>query len=281
MRVPALIVLFCAFANAQPAFAQIFGALSDAPRSLALGRSDIADARDEWNPNPALHRDSLVRFQIPLSPLPLGLPQSFSAGLGADMPVAGTMLAGVALSRYQYADVFSWQSFGIQASRTFPVSGAGDSSRRAVAGLRIRYTQQTSGTEYLPFDDIGVDVGISFDLFPQLTLAAAVTHLVGLYNNQNIPIEDRTGWFGLSYRPAKELTIDAALESSSGYNAAIHIGAEYAIDPHLFIRAGTDTQTGEISGGVGVASGNVTADFSAVRHPDIGTSICFGVGLSL
>ena len=94
-------------------------------------------------------------------------------------------------------------------------------------------------------------------------------------------MEDRVGWLGLSYRATSDLTLDAALESSPEYDAAFHAGAEYAIDPHLFVRAGTDTGTGEISGGIGVREWNFTADFAAIRHPDLGTSISFGIGFAL
>jgi hypothetical protein len=281
LRVPIFIFIIIFSSGTIPTFAQIFGATSDAPRSLALGRSDIADARDEWVPSPAMAADTLSHLRAPLSPLPLGLSQSFSAGFAADMPIDGSWIAAASLSRYQYTDVFAYQSFGMQASRTFNVSGSGDTARRAVAGIRIRYAQETWGTEYLPLEDIGVDLGVSFDLFPKLALAAAVTHLLSLYNNQDLPMEDRVAWLGLSYRATTDLTLDAALESDPGYDAAFHAGAEYAIDSHLFVRAGADTGTGEISGGVGVASGNFTADFAAVRHPDLGTSISFGIGFAL
>ena len=281
MRIPLIAYILFMVSGLQIANAQIFGATSDAPRSLAVGGSDIADARDEWVPSPAMPADTLSHIRAPLSPLPLGLSQSFSAGFAADMPLNGNWLAAASLSRYQYGDVFAYQSFGIQVSRTFNVSGSGDTTRRAVAGIRIRYAQETLGTEYLPLDDIGVDLGISFDLFPKLTLAAAVTHLVGLYNNQGIASENRVGWLGLSYRATSDLTLDAALESAPAYTAAFHAGAEYTIDSHLFVRAGANSGIGEISGGVGVVSGNFTADFAAVRHPDLGTSISFGIGLAL
>ena len=249
--------------------------------------SDLADARDEWVPSPALPVDTSSHLHATLSPLPLGLPESWSAGFAGDIPLDPLWLAGVSLSRYQWTDAYSWQTFSIQASRTFAVGGTnvndGDSStrRHAVAGIRIRYSQETFGSEYLPLDDIGVDLGVSFDLFPNLTLAAAVTHLVSLYNNYGDSVEDRVGWFGLSYRATNDLTLDAAFESSAEYNAAFHVGAEYDIDSHLFVRAGGDTGTGEISGGIGVATGNFTADFAAVRHPDLGTSVSFGIGFAL
>ncbi len=281
MRVSLLAMLLVGFLRIPAASAQIFGSTTDSPRSLALCGSDLADARDEWVPNPAMPSDTMSNLRVPLTPLPLGLPQSFSAGFGADMPVNGNILAGASLSRYQYADAFVYQSFGIQASKTFQVSGTGDSGRRAIAGIRIRYSEETFGTEYQPLNDIGVDLGASFDLFPKLTLAVAVTHLLSLVNNQGTSMEDRVGWLGLSYRATSDLTLDAALESSPEYDAAFHAGAEYAIDPHLFVRAGTDTGTGEISGGLGIREWNFTADFAAIRHPDLGTSVSFGIGFAL
>ncbi len=277
-------------AGVQATHAQIFGATSNSPRSLALGRSDIADSRDEWSPNAALPADTFSHIHALLSPLPLGLPQSWNAGFSGDIPFESHWLAGASFSRYQYTDAFSWQSFGIQASKTFDVGTKNDTTqqpmRHAVAGIRLRYSQETFGdassvASYLPLDDIGVDLGASFDLFPQLTFAAAVTHLVSLYNNQDISSEDRVAWLGLSYRPTTDLTLDATLETSPENNPAFHAGAEYAIDQHLFVRAGADTQTGEISGGIGVHSNNFTADFAAIRHPDLGTSISFGIGFEL
>jgi len=284
-----LIVLALATAELwaiSPAFAQIFGTTSSSPRSIALGRSDIADPRDEWLPNPALPADTSSHIHAVLSPQPLGLSQSLSAGFSGDLPLDPLWLAGASFSRYQWGDGFSWQSFGVQASRIFAVgttgSGGKDSTtpRHAVAGIRLRYSEETF-QGFLPLDDIGVDLGASIELFPKLTLAVAVTHLVSLYNNQGDSLEDRVGWLGLSYHPTDDLTIDAAFESGTNDSAGFHVGAEYAIDPHLFVRAGDDTGNGELSAGIGLAYDNFTADFAAIRHPMLGTSVSFGIGFAL
>ena len=270
--------------GASSAFGQIFGTVTDAPRSLALSRSDVADVHDEWVPNPALRVDTASHLRVTLWPMPLDLPGSYSAGVAGDVPLDSLWLAGASFSRYQWTDSYSWQFFGVQASRVFNVSGAGDSGRHAVAGIRLRYSQETFGTEYLPLTDIGVDLGASLDLFPRLTLAAAVTHLVSLYSNYGSygdSVEDRVAWLGISYRPTSDLMIDVAFESSENESPAFHGGAEYAIDPHIFVRAGADTGTGEISGGIGVIADNFSADFAAIRHPDLGTSISIGIGFAL
>jgi hypothetical protein len=53
MRALFLLLIFtCLGANS--AFCQIFGTITDAPRSLALSRSDVADVHDEWVPNPSV-----------------------------------------------------------------------------------------------------------------------------------------------------------------------------------------------------------------------------------
>jgi hypothetical protein len=282
-----LALLLFIFVMPLSAFGQIFGSTSDSPRSLALGRSDLADTRDEWNPNAAMPSDTFSNLRAVLSPEPLGLSQSYSAGVSGDIPLESGWMAGSAFSLYQFASTFSWESFGVQASKTFLVGPPGDStSRKVVVGMRVRYSQETLGqasdaVAYLPINDFGVDLGASFDLFPQLTLAAAATHLVTLYNNQDIPIEDPVAWAGFSYRATSDFTIDGTLETSSYFHPAFHGGAEYALSPNLFVRAGGDTQTGEISAGLGVTTNNFSADFTAIRHPDLGTFISFGIGFKL
>ncbi len=281
MRITLFVVALFVGIGSPPAFGQIFGTVTDSPRSLGLGRSDVADVHDEWIPNPALPVDTSSHLHVTLWPMPLGLPGSLSAGVAGDIPLDQLWLAGASFSRYQWTDTYSWQTFGVQASRVFAVSGAGDTGRRAVAGIRLRYSQETFGTDYLPLSDIGVDLGASLDLFPRLTLAAAVTHLVSLYNSYGDSVEDREAWLGISYRPTNDLTIDAAFESSENASAAFHGGAEYAIDSHIYVRAGTDTGTEELTAGIGVTADSFSADFAAIRHPELGTSISLAIGFAL
>jgi hypothetical protein len=280
MRALFLLLIFTGI-GVHSAFGQIFGTITDAPRSLALSRSDVADVHDEWVPNPALRIDTASHLRVTLWPAPLSLPGSYSAGVAGDIPLDSLWLTGASFSRYQWSDSYSWQFFGVQASRVFNVSGAGDSGRHAVAGIRLRYAQENFGTDYLPLSDIGVDLGASLDLFPRLTLAAAVTHLVSLYNSYGDSVEDREAWLGLSYRPTNDLTIDAAFESSEDESPAFLGGVEYALDSHIYVRAGTDTGNREISAGIGVIADSFSADFAAIRHPDLGTSISIAIGFAL
>ena len=276
--------------------AQAQGIPSDASaRPLAISQSEIADPLDEWSPNPALRQDTNAHVRTMLAPAPMGIPGTYTLGFNGDFPLDDGLVVGAAFTRYDFSDAnFAWESIGAQISRTFTVSGADSTTRFASAGVRIRYGEQMLPAPYLPFEDITVDFGATFDLFPQLTAAAAVTHLFSLYDNQSDSIEARTAWVGLTYRPTSDLAIDGALETMSGQTSPIFRGGiEYAFDSHLVLRAGAvtgleevsstgaHTATGEISAGFGVRTESFMANFSAIRHPDLGTLISFGIGFVL
>ncbi len=276
------LVLLSASAFAARAFAQS-GAGFDSPRSFALGRSAIADPTDEWSPNAAMRADTFSHLRILLSPDPI-LSGSLSTGVSGDVPLDAGMTLGAAFSSFNNGNLFSWESYGAQLSKTFFVSGTGNQARYASAGIRLRYVQQNSpvaDATYIPFDDLTADLGATFDLFSELTAGVAVTHLLSLSYNQDVPIEYPDTWAGLTYRPLGDLTLHAALESPTGTPAVMHFGVRYAFDSHLFIRAGTITGIGDISAGIGVQTGSLIADFSAVRHPTLGTSTSFGIAFLL
>jgi len=254
---------------------------TDSPRSLGLGESPIADPSDTWSENAAFRFDTSAHVRTMLAPFPGGLPDSWTAGVAGDAPVDTNLTLGATFTRYASSNIFSWESIAAQVSKTFPVARSTSGERDAVVGVRVRYGDESFGAEYLPLDEMTVDLGAEFDLLPQVTAAAAVTHLLTLYNNQGIPMEAMDGWFGFSYRPLPEASIDAALELPEGAHAAVHGGIEYAFDAQLFIRVGTNTSTGEFSGGFGVVTGSFLADFSAVRNPQEGTSVAFAIGFNL
>lgn len=280
-----LLAGFSQFCCATPVLAQSPSAIPAqySPRTVAVSTADIADTRDEWAPNPAQPADTSPHIWAVLAPLPLGISDTWSAGFSGDYPLSNGAIAGASFSAYQTADIYSFESFGLQASKTFDIGADADTSskRKAVAGVRLRYSQETSNPIYLPFEDFTADLGAEFDIAPQLTLGAVVTHLFGI-ENQDIPIESRAGWLGLAYRPVTEAEANIAIESSAGSSQAVlHAGVEYWLDEYVAIRVGTETVTGIISGGIGVRTDNLTADFAAARHPDLGTSISFGIGLGL
>jgi len=250
------------------------------PRTVALGLADVADVRDEWAPNPAMPADTSANIRAALWPLPLELASTYAAGFTADYPLSNSATAGASFTDYQSTNLFSWESFGLQASKTFQV-GSDSSNRKAVAGFRLRYAQETWNPQYVPAEDFTLDLGAEFDIASQLTLGAAVTHLFG--TSDSVLIENRTAWLGLTYRPAAEAEANVAIESTAGSQAVIHAGVEYALDEYVFIRVGVETVNGDgiITGGIGVRADNLTIDFAVSRHPVLGTSLSFGIGLAL
>jgi len=277
-----MLVLLSANAFVPKAFAQ-YGSAFDSPRSFALGRAAISDPTDEWSPNAAMRADTSSHIRVLLSPDPI-LPGTLSAGASGDVPLNASMALAAAFSSYQNGDIFSWESYAVQTSNTFLVSGSGDQTRYASAGIRLRYVQQnyiTDANVYIPSDDLTADLGATFDLFPQLTAGVAVTHLLSLSYNQDIPIEDRAAWLGLTYRPLGDLTLDAAMESPTESPTVMHFGVEYAFDSNLYIRAGAITGVGDLSAGIGVVTGSLIADFAAVQHPTLGTTLSFGIAFIL
>ncbi len=262
-------------------------------RSLALAQSEIADPLDEWSPNPSIRIDTNAHLRTVLAPDPMGLPGSYTVGFDGDAPLDYGLTVGAAFLLFDNsATDYSQQLVGAQVSKTFLVSGAGSDERFASAGIRLRYTQETFAQPFLPYDDYTADLGATFDLFPQLTAGVAVTHLLSLYNNQSASVvgnpEVLDAWLGLTYRATSDFTIHGAFETGGGATyPEFHGGVEYAFDSYLILRAGAifgadpNSDAGEISAGFGIRTESMMADFSAVRHPTLGTFISFGIGFDL
>ena len=257
-------------------------ASSAGPRTIALGWSDVADARDMQAASPALRPDTASRLLVNLMPSPTGIPGSWTAGGNGYYAVTALDKLGASFSTYVLPDVYSEEIIGAQYSRSFIV----DSLRYASGGIRLRYISQ-SFANYLPVNIITLDLGAAFDLLPNLTLGVAATHVEGLWTNQGVDTVNRIEYFGASFRavPADDrqytLTINAAVETSDGLPTVFHAGVEYEFDPNVTLRAGMETGTHTLTAGLGIHFGSTILDFAILRHPILGTSFCFGVGYAL
>lgn len=248
----------------------------ESPRTIALASSSIADARDALDINPAIP-SAADRLVASFVPAPAGLERSWSAAASGLWAVDSLNAVGVGCSQFVYQDIYSSDAIGILYSRSFLVS----TGRAATAGLRLHYRAMNFGEHYLPLTELSMDAGVTFDLAPRVRAAAAVTHLASLYTNQDAGGAGRTAYLGLSYRPIDELTVDAAAESPQGDATSVHAGIEYMLDPHIIVRAGTETAVGLISGGVGLRYSAMQLDFAVEHHPDLGSSLCFGIAYAL
>jgi len=246
-------------------------------RSMALGLSNITNSSAALDINPTQVADSGVRISASFIPLPIGLEKSWSAAASGEYPMDKTQLLGGSVLHSGYADLYSFTDIAGLYSKTVEVS----ESRKASVGLRIRFSEERFGDHYLPLQDLSVDVGATFDIGKTITAGAAVTHLASLYRNQDLPSEERTGWLGFAYRPIREVAIHAALELPRSKSAMVHAGIEYFLEQYLALRIGVIPDLSEYSGGIGVHTGAVALDFAVVHHPDLGSTLAFGLSYSL
>ncbi|MDP4198823.1 MAG: hypothetical protein Q8922_02515 [Bacteroidota bacterium] len=272
--------------DARNAYSQVFAPDAPmAPRALALAGSNIADATDPTDLNPASSTDTDSRCAAGFLPAPNNLERSWTAmASGRWMPVARDAIAAD-FSRFQYQDVFARQQVGLTLSHMFPI-GARDTgtsenesraARRASAGLRLRYSDLSFGQNYLPISELSADAGATFDITPDLRGAAVVSHLVSLYKNQDVETQPRTGYLALTYHSSEELTLHVAVKSPEGETTSVLAGIEYLLNRYLTFRIGTETATGVIGGGIGLHYSSMQFDFAIMRHPDLGSTFGFGI----
>jgi hypothetical protein len=109
-----------------------------------------------------------------------------------------------------------------------------------------------------------------------------VTNLAELYiNQQGLGSGVLTGYLGLSWEAVDNVRVDAAVESPSGQATDMHVGLEAAIDPHILLRAGTETSIGLLTAGLGLRYDKMQLDFALVQHPVLGSTLSFGIVYAL
>ena len=286
MRFSIVAVLVGLSFGCQVASAQ-WGAISASPQTMALAYSNIALAWDASNINPALFTDTSdshsldfrpsKRIHASFSPLPNGLESSWSAAANGEYQLSSQQMLGASFGHTSYSNIYSSDALSLQYSETFSI----DSERRAVAGVRLHYDEENFDGPYLPFEDLSLDAGLSVSLAKTLQLGAAVTHLISLFHNQDRSIDTLTSWFGLSYEPIPEATLHAAVESREGESVGLRFGAEYIVERYLKLRFGVATATSEYTGGIGITSGELALDFSLLHHPELGSTLAFGISYAL
>src|SRR5437868_5814528 len=141
-----LAMLFVSLVLGQVGFAQGFVRIPS-PRRIALGGSEVADARDLRSAFPALRPDSASVLEADFAPVPTGLDGSWSASASGLYALDPINRIGASFSRYQYQNIYASDELGVQYSRSFRV----DSGRRATGGVRLHYYEiPFQGTAYLP-----------------------------------------------------------------------------------------------------------------------------------
>jgi hypothetical protein len=75
----------------------------------------------------------------------------------------------------------------------------------------------------------------------------------------------------------KEISFSAALKKEIGFNPSLRIGVEYSIIDFLVLRLGVSNEPETYSGGIGVITDFIRADYSLTSHTYLGLTHQFGL----
>ena len=193
----------------------------------------------------------------------------YSANLGLSFSL------GFAQQRFSdsYADAEAY----IGINKSFQLSG----SRTASIGARFRYEAFTFSSVYLPLKFYLLDLGLSFDLNSEFSIGATAINLLGSgYTISNEKREDRPQIFllGASFHPNDvPISIYTSLEEQDPVGLTIHFGASYSPVTYLILRAGTSTDTGDFTAGVGLKYDVIGIDVGTRFGSIFGNTFTFGL----
>lgn len=129
-------------------------------------------------------------------------------------------------------------------------------------GVRLNFIRQSISTRNASGG--AADLGLVYDLNPQLHLGAAARNLGGMSaldrESTALPREIR---LGLSYTGRDDLLVAVAAQHARGGDFTLHLGGEYRVGGRLSLRAGYQTaENRNLAAGLGLAAGHWTIDYA-------------------
>jgi hypothetical protein len=261
--------LFASKANSQ--FLTV--APPESPRSLSLLGSNVASVNDALSANSAC--DSTQTVGMSYNPLPLGIEGAWSAAVNACYAIDHNNRIGAAVIANAFQEIYSKQIAMLQYARAIDVSR--DTTRSIIAGVRLKYSSEHFGGQYLPLNDLKMDIGFRITLVDRVEAGIAITDLAMIYHNQDVENSDRTTFAGLSWKALDDVSVHCALEAPQNESVSLLVGIECMLDSHVAVRAGAETAIGELAFGAGLHYANLEIDIAALHHPVLGSSLSFGL----
>jgi hypothetical protein len=139
-------------------------------------------------------------------------------------------------------------------------------------GLKINYVQ-------IAISDLGsrstlaLELGGVAQLLPELSFGAYIYNFnqakLADYQDERLPTLMKAG---LSYKPTKQLILNAEVEKDIDYQTLFKAGVEYEIVKKLFLRTGITSLPFTHHFGVGVLAKNLMFDYALTSHPELGFS---------
>lgn len=254
---------------------------SGAVRSESLAGSDIASPHEPSSSNPALTLASVDGtrglLRATYQPQPFGLEQAWMGTASVALQVDSVWVAAVEFGKLTYQDVIGTTRAGLLASRRF----SAPLMKQAVAGVRLRYQSTSFGDRYLPINEMTADVGVAVVLSDEWQAGFAATDLLTLYQNQRVAETAPEFSFGAAFEPVASLTLLPAFVWRPQDDFSVRCGVEYVLVDAVTLRVGAETSIGLVTGGIGLHLSDLNLDFAFERHPDLGSSVDFGITYGL
>ncbi len=260
--------------------AQILHLESAESRTLS-GAIQSGATNHTLNINPSQNSaDSTHPFLISLavSPNEQGLAEAYTAaaeGIYYSNNLGLSFSLGFAQLKFSdsYADAEAYMGI----NKTFQLS----ENRSASIGTRFRYELFTFSSAYQPLKFYLLDLGLTFDLNTEFSIGATAINLLGSgYTITNEKREQRPQIFmlGASFHPNDvPINIYTALEEQEPNGLTIHLGASYSPVTYLTLRAGTSTDTGDFTAGIGLRYDVIGIDVSTRFGSIFGNTFTFGL----
>jgi len=198
-------------------------------------------------------------------PAPFGLNELSKLGLGAAYPL-GSIVFGISTERY-----------GCTLYREFKgrlsVAAARGDLRM---GVNLAY-YSVSIKNYGSAGTFCVDAGVLIPLCKYLQWGASIfnanTPSIGI-SSEELPEVFSTGFCA---RPLEGLRIVLDVRKEVAFGPSIRGGFEYLIEGILALRGGMSGEPAQISGGVGIFSPHIRADYGFSQHQVLGWTHVFSV----
>ncbi|MES2733234.1 MAG: hypothetical protein V4714_15915 [Bacteroidota bacterium] len=144
-------------------------------------------------------------------------------------------------------------------------------------GVKINYVQ-------IAIDGLGsrgaiaVELGGIAQLLPELSFGLHAYNLnqakLAEYQDERLPTLLKAG---LSYKPSKQLMVNAEVEKDIDFPAVFKAGLEYEIVKKVYLRTGISTKPFTNHFGVGILAKNLHFDYALTTHPQLGFSHHFSL----
>ena len=200
--------------------------------------------------------------------------QSSAEGIYYSSFINSSLAIGV--TNLSFSNLYSDLALYATLARSFDLAN----SRKASAGIRLRYESLGTTPDYPKLHFLFADLGFTIDLTPEFTLGGAAINLLGTkyqITSGVIEILDRRFLVGIAYQPsAIPIKLLTSLEEDSNQPLAFEFGAEYDPITFLALRFGISTDTGNITTGIGINYSNISFDVGSRFDRALGSIFSFG-----